>query len=219
MSPDKGMHQPQASSAEETTELTRVPPKRFTGAEPFHIGKQLVGATLLDFWQWAGSDLLSNTFRGWVAEFIVACDLGIASGIRRDWEGFDLLTPDGIRIEVKTSGYVQTWKQKRLSTPSFSIRAAYAWDPHTDTFSPEKARYSDVYVFCLHHHKDKATADPRDLTQWIFYVAATSMLDARYGNRKSVKLTDLESIGLQPVSYGIIGSAIREALRRTQDRK
>jgi hypothetical protein len=207
------MNKTQATSSEETTELARVPPKRFTGDEPFHIEKRPAGVTLLNFWQWAGSDLLSNTFRGWVAEFIVACDLGIASGLRRDWEGSDLLASDGARIEVKSSGYIQAWKQKRLSTPSFSIRAAHAWDPEADTFSQDKARHSDAYVFCLHHHKDKATADPLDLTQWTFYVVATSAINARYGNRKSVNLADLEAIGSRPVSYGAIGSTIREALQ------
>jgi len=37
--------------------------------------------TLRDFWAWAYSDLIGNTERGRLAEFIVAMALGITEGI------------------------------------------------------------------------------------------------------------------------------------------
>ena len=56
--------------------------------------------TLLDFWSWSASDLVSNATRGRLAEFIVANALGVESGIREEWAAYDLATATGIKIEV-----------------------------------------------------------------------------------------------------------------------
>jgi hypothetical protein len=77
--------------------------------EPLRLGQVPLGRTLGDFWRWAGSDLISNVFRGWLAEYIVACALDIDTGVRMSWVAYDLRLPDGTRIEVKASGYVQSW--------------------------------------------------------------------------------------------------------------
>jgi hypothetical protein len=187
---------------------------RLVGTETLHRNGAALDLTVLTFWQWAASDLVGNTFRGCLAEFLVAADLGLSDGVRRDWEGCDLLTPDGVRIEVKTSGYIQTWKQRRLSTPRFSIRRARAWDPTTDTFTPERDRNSDVYVFCLHHHRDKSTVDPLDVSQWSFFVLPTSTVNARFDARSSVSLADLENAGARSAGFGQIASVIRLVLGR-----
>ena len=123
---------------------------------------QPICATGRDFWQWAGSDLVSNTFRGWLAEFLVAQALDGAGGVSHDWEAYDLQIED-MRIEVKASGYVQSWTQERLSERRFAIRAARAWDSETDTLSDRIGRHSDLYVFCLHDHKHQPTLDPLDV--------------------------------------------------------
>ena len=67
--------------------------------------------TVLNFWQWSGSDLISNTARGLFAEYIVASDIGIVNGVNQSWLEYDLKSPEGIRIEVKTSAYIQDWYQ------------------------------------------------------------------------------------------------------------
>ena len=96
-------------------------PTRKTGKEPImgpngnSIGK------LLDFWQWAHSDLVANTERGAIAEYLVACALGVQNNTRISWDKYDLLSPEGISIEVKASGYLQTWEQKQLSSITFGI--------------------------------------------------------------------------------------------------
>jgi hypothetical protein len=199
-------------------ELPFIPVQRRTGGEGLHVAGQSVGPTLLDFWRWAGSDLLGNTFRGWLAEFIVASDVGVADGVRRDWEGFDLEMKDGTRVEVKASAYLQSWKQKRLSKPTFSIRRAKAWDPRTDTYTETASRHSDVYIFCLLHHCDKATVDPLDVSQWTFYVVPTGVLDSRFGSKQSVTLEELQTLGARAVHYGDIGNAVRVALREQAER-
>ena len=64
-----------------------------------------------------------------LAEFIVAAALGIATGgVREGWAVWDLTSPDGVRIEVKSSGYLQSWGQKELSRISFNVRETLAWD-------------------------------------------------------------------------------------------
>ena len=50
---------------------------------------------------WAYSDIVGNTERGKLAEFIVAMALGITESISVAWNKYDLLSKEGIRIEVK----------------------------------------------------------------------------------------------------------------------
>jgi hypothetical protein len=195
-------------------ELPYLPARRLTGHESLHRDGQPLAPHILDFWQWAASDLLGNTFRGWFAEFLVASDLGITAGTRRDWEGFDLQTDDGTRLEIKASAYLQSWKQRRLSQPRFSIRPAKAWDPATDTFTEAAARHSDAYVFCLLHHQDKATVDPLNVSQWTFYALPTRLLDTSFGSRQVLKLPQLKELAPPETRWGGIGHAIREALAR-----
>jgi hypothetical protein len=46
--------------------------------------------TVNDFWQWAYSDLLQNTTRGVLAEYIVAVLLNVDQTPRNPWLPFDL---------------------------------------------------------------------------------------------------------------------------------
>jgi hypothetical protein len=48
------------------------------------------------------SDLVSNSTRGVLAEFIVARALGLDTGVRTEWQAFDLETASGKKIEVKS---------------------------------------------------------------------------------------------------------------------
>ena len=195
--------------------LDRIPTKRSTGVEAIHDDGRPVGGTLLGFWQWAGSDLVGNTLRGWLAEYLVALDLGVAEDPRSEWAAYDLKMQNGTRVEVKASAYVQSWKQQGLSTPRFSIRAARGWDPDTDTVAAHPTRSSDVYVFCLLAHRDQATLDPCNVSQWTFFVIPTTMLEKQLGTQKSVGVTTLRRIGAKEVRFGSISSAVQEALHPT----
>ena len=63
-----------------------------TGNEHFYFNNSSTGYLLNDFWRWSASDLLNNTQRGVLAEFIVAKALGIEeNGPRVEWEPYDLL--------------------------------------------------------------------------------------------------------------------------------
>jgi len=56
----------------------------------------------------------------------------------------DLQTAEGIKIEVKSAAYVQSWHQKKLSMISFLTPRTRAWDSETNTQSVEVRRQADV---------------------------------------------------------------------------
>ena len=198
-------------------DLGFIPIKRRTGDEFFHQGGKSINADLVEFWQWSRSDLLGNTDRGVLAEFIVALDLGLTGDFSGGWHAYDLETRDGIKIEVKSAAYVQTWKQKRHSRLNFGIAPKLAWDPLTDEFDKEKRRNSEVYVFCVLAHKDQVTIDPLDLDQWEFYVLATSILNEHVPTQKTIGLPALQKMGAVKVRFGEIGRTVREALTRESE--
>ena len=191
--------------------LGQIIPERRTGDESLPEG-----ATLLHFWQWMGSDLVSNALRGAFGEYLVALAVGAADKVQEEWAPYDVRSPDGIRIEVKTSGYIQTWQQQTLSTPRFGIGKSYAWNNETGTFSPAPQRSAEVYVFCLHHHKDQDTINPLDLSQWTFYILPTATLDRMAGDQKGIGIGGLERIAAQRVSYDGLCQAIRTAYNEGQ---
>ncbi|TSA36862.1 MAG: hypothetical protein D4R64_06460 [Porphyromonadaceae bacterium] len=150
---------------------------------------------LIDFWQWAYSDLIGNTERGSVAEYLVALACNVDSKPRISWDAFDLQLENGIKIEVKSSGYLQTWKQKDYSKPIFRIPKTYAWDYNENIYERNKKRQADVYVFALHAHKDHGTINPLDTRQWEFYILSSRILDVKVGEAKQISLEKLLKIG------------------------
>lgn len=185
---------------------------RRTGAERFHHGDEDLGFDLLSFWQWSTSDLVSNATRGILAEYIVACALRLeVESARNEWAAYDLVTEDGIKVEVKSAAFVQSWHQDRLSTIQFLVRKTQAWDPATNMYSQERRRQADVYVFALLAHQDKLSIDPLDLGQWQFYVLPTSVLDARQRSQHSITLRSLQRLCDAPVSYEELAEAVNRA--------
>jgi hypothetical protein len=167
---------------------------RKTGNEPFVGYGGGKSPTLRDFWQWSTSDLVSNATRGILAEYLVACALGLNDGVRKEWDAYDLKTEDGLKIEVKSAAYIQSWFQRKLSQISFSIRPTLAWDYETNLQAKVKKRQADIYVFCLLHHKDKSTINPMDMSQWTFYVVSKKQLENLFPERKSITLGKLTKL-------------------------
>ena len=188
--------------------LNPITPIPKNGTEPFLQHNKNTSMNLLDFWKWSQSDLLSNTLRGVLAEFIVKMDLGIESSVRTEWDSYDLLTEDGIKIEVKSAAYLQSWKQEKLSNISFSIAPTKGWDAKTNEYSTKLARHSDYYVFCLLDHKEKETVNPMDLDQWVFYVIATKELDEKLSNQKTITLSSLKTLNPGLCKFGSIKNFI-----------
>jgi hypothetical protein len=190
------------------------PARRLLGEERFHLGAD--GPTeysVLDMWRWTASDLLSNTARGRVAEWIVAVALGVAEGVREEWAPYDLRTKSGITVEVKSSAYVQGWAQAKPSRPSFRIEATRAWDPVAG-YEDVARRQAVVYLFALLAEEDRAQVDARDLSQWRFYALATRVLDREVPGQKSIGLSGLEALAPVPAVFGGIAAAIEAATAR-----
>lgn len=190
------------------TTLEKVAVTKKTGAEPFHANGQALPFDVLSFWRWSSSDLVSNAMRGVLAEYLVACALDVAGGTRVEWDAFDLVTRQGIKIEVKSAAYLQSWHQKQLSSISFDIHPTTGWDASTNTTSATRKRQADVYVFALLKHQNKATLDPLNVEQWAFYVLPAAVLDVKMPNQKRISLSTLERLGPSRVGFSEIASTI-----------
>lgn len=194
------------------TDLSSIHPACKEGNETFHSKGKPLNLTLLDFWRWSASDLVSNATRGIFAEFIVASALGInLDSIRDEWGAFDLQTPEGITVEVKSAAYIQSWRQQKLSTIIFRIPCTQGWNAETNTYEKEFRRQAQVYVFALLAHKDKSTIDPLNVDQWKFYVMPTRVLNKRISNQKSIHLKSLESFAGQGIGYLELRDAVTKA--------
>jgi len=149
-----------------------------------------------------------NAERGVLAEYIVACSLELNNTTHISWDKYDLLTDDGISVEVKTSAYIQTWKQKSLSKLSFGIQPTYGWDSNTNELGKDKKRQADIYVFCVHKHTEQDTINPLDISQWEFYLSPTSTLNAKFGNQKTTSLSALKKAGAELCAYNNLKTRI-----------
>ena len=181
---------------------------RKLGSEHFHANGRALPFNLLGLWQWSSSDLVNNTMRGLVAEYLVACDLGVADGTRVEWDAYDLKTKEGIKVEVKSAAYLQSWYQSKLSPISFGIQSTYGWDASTNESSIERKRQADVYVFALLKHQDKLTLDPMNVEQWEFYVLPTAVLNEKIPHQKGIRLSTLRGLGPEIAGFGEISAAI-----------
>ena len=118
-----------------------------TGDEPFKLSGESLDHKLVDFWKWSVSDLVSNATRGILAEFIVATALELdLSKIREQWAPYDLLTDDNIKVEVKSSAYIQSWSQSKHSKIIFSIKPTYDWDSENNVYSSEIKQIGRAHV-------------------------------------------------------------------------
>ena len=193
-------------------DLGRLTVTRKTGEEALHKAGTNLGVHLLDFWRWSASDLVSNATRGVFAEFLVARALGIAlEGVRAEWDAYDLTTPEGVTVEVKSAAYLQTWAQRDLSAVIFRMPETRAWSADTNTQAPDRRRQADVYVFALLAHQHKATLDPLDVAQWQFFVLPTAKLGG--AKQRSMSLRRLETLAGAPVRFEDLRSAVLLAHR------
>jgi hypothetical protein len=176
-----------------TDSLEALIQSRKTGNEKFRSDAPLEPFPLIEFWQWGSSDLISNATRGRLAEFLVAKALGVAEGIRTEWDAFDFLLPSGVKVEVKSCGYLQSWRQLKLSPISFKIRPTRAWNEAARSYAPDPMRQADLYIFALLAHQDKSTVDALDIDQWHFYVVPTSRLNTAT-QANSINLRTIQSL-------------------------
>ncbi len=181
--------------------LNKIEQSIKNGDEPLLCQNNRLPITIKDFWAWSASDIMSNATRSRFAEFIVATATNVDLGIpRQEWESYDLLTTEGIKIEVKSSAYIQAWHQKQLSTITFSIKPARYWNSKNGEQESTAKRHADIYVMCLLKNMDQNTINPLDLDQWDFYVLSRPELDNYKRSQHSITLKSLENL-TKPVTY------------------
>ena len=191
-------------------ELKQIKATPKTGQEAISNNGVDTRYTLMDFWRWSVSDILSNATRGRFAEFIVGTAVGLdPKNLRDEWDAYDLTADNGIKIEVKSAAYIQSWYQKKLSTISFSIRPARYWDAETN-IEGETKRHADVYVFCHLKHQDKETIDPLQMEQWDFYILPTYRLDNYKRSQSSITINSLKKL-TEPRKYSELRDEILKA--------
>lgn len=186
---------------------------QLTGNEGFTLHSTSAGITVMDFWCWAYSDLIDNTQRGVMAEFLVYSSLKSSipshdTQIRENWLPFDVMSPSGRRIEVKSAAYIQAWTPENIFAQiRFDIGKKLAWDNATATSATVAKRNCDLYVFCLFTAKTKDIS-LLDLDYWDFYVLPTSVLDEKVPDQKGISLSSL--LKLEPVKtdYAGLGAVI-----------
>ncbi len=91
--------------------------------------------------------------------------LGVNENVRINWDKYDLVSVDGIIVEVKSSGDIQSWEQEKLLSLSFEIQPAFDWDSSFNTYAERMTRQSEIYVFCVHKHTGQDTTNPLDIAQ------------------------------------------------------
>lgn len=184
------------------------------GEEPFNVGGER-SLKLLDYWRWSGSELLGNTTRGILAEFLVAAALGLHKRPRAEWGGYDLRMESGTTIEVKSSAYVQSWKQEKYFPIKFTIAPRFwSWDPETgkSTGGNVKQRWADMYVFCVFTKKEPPF-NPLDTAAWDFYVLPTKVLDQECSEQKTIRLSSLEKLSPCECCYADLKKTISDIER------
>ena len=187
--------------------LKAVKLEKKSGDEEFILSNKK--RKLLDFWRWAFSDLIGNTERGVVAEYLVAVACDLDDNVRIGWDTWDL-TLGEIKIEVKSSVYLQTWKQNKFSDIIFNIPETISWDYRENKYGNTRKRHADVYVFALLAHKVKESLNPMDTTQWEFYVLNTKTIDRRLGSKKQINLKNVIAIGARKCAFNELKDAIIE---------
>ena len=145
-----------------------------------------INAKVEAFWSWALGDLCDDDVKGWFAEWMVAKLLSIPSARRISWANSDLITPEGVRIEIKSTSYWQSWKlvdeygqprprptHKLPQDRAIGFGGLQARDARTTSCQSDPVTYkSDLYVFAFQHEKDESRWNALDLAQWEFYILA-----------------------------------------------
>lgn len=189
--------------------LDHIPPLIKTGEEQLTFHEESLNFKLLDFWRWSVSDILSNATRGRLAEFIIATATNIdITQVRDEWGPYDLLTPGGIKLEIKSAAYLQSWQQSIFSTISFSTKLARHWDYLTNKRADIPQPHADVYVFCLLKHENKLTVNPLNLNHWDFYILATHELNNYTRSQHSITLKSLQKL-TSAIKYNDIDEIVK----------
>jgi len=165
-----------------------------TGIEQLRLGGTPIdGATALDFWRWAFADLRQNALRGVFAEWVVAHVMGIERECRDPWADCDLVTAQGLRIEVKAAAYRQSWHAEGAPPSKIVFSGLHGRRFENGRYIEASTYNADLYIFCLLDNLDPA-ADPFELERWRFWTLSAGDLGRptpNSGQRRSITLASV----------------------------
>ncbi|MBV5335842.1 hypothetical protein JZU48_02225 [bacterium] len=118
----------------------------------------------------------------------------VGAVLRVDWTPWDLTTPSGIKVEVKSAAYIQSWSQTGPSKITFSVARKRGVVGDSGVLDNDPRHHAHVYVFALLAETDQTVIDPLDLDQWEFYVVPTSVLEQRERSQHSITLPSLRRL-------------------------
>ena len=167
--------------------------------------ERLPNTAVVDFWQWAYGDLMEDTVKGVFAEWIVHKLLGVHSPRRVSWANSDVITPTGVRFEIKSTAFWQSWKLRnergnievkpKHSTPlddrKIRFQGLKARDSTSPAFSDPRTFKSHFYIFAFQNERNPSNWNALDLAQWEFYL---------------VNVTELERLGWASISLATLRS-------------
>lgn len=113
---------------------------------------------------------------------------------------------------MKSSAYLQSWKQKKPSQIRLSGLFARSYDEDAVQFGPEREIRADAFVFAIQKCKDPEAWDALDLDQWEFYVASAEAI-REFGYR-SIGLPTLRRFANEPVPSTGLAGAVEAAAPR-----
>lgn len=147
---------------------------------------------VLDFWKWGFSDINTNIVRGIYAEFLIGHALGLISDKRNAWSDFDFLYR-GVKIEVKSSGYLQSWDNEELSKILFSI----------------KTKKANLHIFSIYQDVDRLSANVLDVSRWRFFIYPTRLLADQDSIHLGALIAKCHKVG---IPTNILHSALQDEL-------
>lgn len=178
--------------------------------DPLNGDERLLGvdATVTDFWRFALPDVTTNNVRGWLAEYLVWRAIGVERPVRVEWDAFDVLWGE-IRIEVKSSAYLQRWAQRGPSALTFSGLRGRLLDAETNRYADESTYNADVYVLAANLSADRDRFDQLDIGCWRFAVLPRLALEGT--GQSALSWARAQTLATAVVSYDGIADAIRAA--------
>lgn len=146
-----------------------------------------------DFWKWTCSDIIIPSNRNDFALFLVADALELTKMPRIYWENSDLRYRKK-KIALRTSAYIEHWKQKRPKRLSFDIAPKKGIDAPTEESLTFRNRYPEIYIFAVLNEKELRKIDVLDLDQWHFYIVRTEALDEHHHDDRRLGIRALQKL-------------------------
>jgi hypothetical protein len=149
-----------------------------------------------------------NATRGKIAEILVA---RLTGGVTTpEYEDFDVLVDGRIKLQVKASGFLQSWATpgQKFSKIGFKgLRSCKLLDD--GSYATVETFNADVYVFCVHLNQDHGAPDTElnpDL--WDFYVAPLEAITQ--AGVASMALSRVQKIAVKASAHDL-GMRVRAA--------